>query len=94
MAYRYRAKLILKVPLEGDSGVVRIDKKTMEYLGLKKGEKVEITASFWSVRGTYVLATVDELPSEDEGQGIIRLSKDKLEDGNFRPGDKVIVSKA
>ncbi|MEM4699932.1 MAG: hypothetical protein QXT74_03145 [Candidatus Nezhaarchaeales archaeon] len=90
----YRAKLVIKAPLEGDQGIARIDKKTMEYLGVKKGDKIEITASFWSVRGTYTIAIVDELPPEDEGQGIIRLAKDRLLDGNFRVGDKVIVSKA
>lgn len=90
----YRAKLVIKAPFEGDQGIARIDKKTMEYLGVKKGDKIEITASFWSVRGTYTIAIVDELPPEDEGQGIIRLAKDRLTDGNFRVGDKVIVSKA
>ncbi|MFB0568303.1 MAG: hypothetical protein ACETV0_01595 [Nitrososphaeria archaeon] len=94
MAYSYKAKLILKVPLEGDVGKARLDGKTMEYLGVKRGEKVEITASFWAVRGTYTIAEVDELPASDEGQGVVRLSKDRLEDGNFRPGDKVIVSRA
>ncbi len=94
MSYSYKAKLVLKVPLEGDAGKARLDGKTMEYLGVKKGDKVEITASFWAVRGTYTIAEVDELPSSDEGQGVVRLSKDRLEDGNFRPGDKVIVSRA
>jgi len=94
MAYSYKAKLILKVPLEGDVGKARLDRKTMEYLDVKRGEKVEITASFWAVRGTYTIAEVDELPASDEGQGVVRLSKDRLEDGNFRPGDKVIVSRA
>ena len=94
MAYSYKAKLILKVPLEGDAGKACLDSKTMEYLGVNKGDKVEVTASFWAVRGTYTIAEVDELPSSDEGQGVVRLSKDRLEDGNFRPGDKVIVSKA
>ncbi len=90
----YKAKLVIKAPLEGDQGIARIDKKTMEYLGVKEGDKIEITASFWSVRGTYTIATVAPLPPEDEGQGIIRLAKDRLLDGNFRVGDKVIVSKA
>ncbi len=90
----YKAKLVVKAPFEGDKGIVRLDKKTMEYLGVKKGDKVEITASFWSIRGTYTVASVDELPTEDEGQGIIRIAKDRLEDGNFRVGDKVIVSRA
>lgn len=94
MSYSYKAKLILKVPLEGDVGKARLDRKTMEYVGVKRGEKVEITASFWAVRGTYTIAEVDELPASDEGQGVVRLSKDRLEDGNFRPGDKVIVSRA
>jgi len=94
LSYGYKAKLILKVPVTGDKGSARLDKKTMDYLGVKKGDKVEVTASFWAVRGTYSIATVDELPPEDEGSGIVRLSKDKLEEGNFRPGDKVIVSKA
>jgi hypothetical protein len=92
--YGYRTKVTVKAPFEGDAGVARLDKKTMEYLGVKKGDRVEVTASFWSVRGTYTIAEVDELPPEDEGAGIIRLAKDKLEEGNFRPGDKVIVSKA
>ncbi len=90
----YRAKLVIKAPFEGDKGIARLDKKTMEYLGVKPGDKIEITASFWSIRGTYTIATVAELPPEDEGQGIIRLAKDRLEDGNFRIGDKVIVSRA
>jgi len=94
MSSSYKAKMIVKVPVEGDEGVVRLDKKTMEYLGMKIGDKVEVTSSFWSIRGTYTLAESKELASEDEGQGIIRLSKDKLVDGNFRPGDKVIVTKA
>lgn len=94
MSYRYRSKLVVKIPLEGDKGIARLDKKTMEYLGVKPGDKVEITASFWSVRGTYTIAAVAPLPEDEEGEGIIRLSKDRLEDGNFRPGDKVIVSKA
>ncbi|MEM2497828.1 MAG: hypothetical protein QXR81_05595 [Candidatus Nezhaarchaeales archaeon] len=90
----YRAKLVLKAPFEDDRGIIRLDKKTMEYLGVKKGDRVEVTASFWSTRGTYTIATVAELPPEDEGQGIARLAKDRLEDGNFRVGDKVIVSRA
>lgn len=94
MSYSYKAKLILKAPLEGDVGKARLDKKTMDYIGVDKGDKVEITASFWAVRGTYTIAEVDELPAGDDGQGLVRLSKDRLEDGNFRPGDKVIVSKA
>ena len=94
LSYRYKSKLVVKIPLEGDEGIARLDTKTMEYLGVKQGDKVEITSSFWSVRGTYTIANIDSLPEGDEGEGIIRLSKDRLEDGNFRPGDKVIVSKA
>ena len=94
MSYSYKAKAVIKVPLEDDVSTVRLDKKTMEYLGVKEGDKVEVTASFWAVRGTYTVGKVGELPGEDEGAGIIRISKDLLKEGNFRPGDKVIVSKA
>ncbi len=90
----YKAKVVIRAPYEGDKGIVRMDKKTMEYIGVKKGDAVEITASFWSVRGTYTIARVEELPEGEEEVGIIRLAKDRLEDGNFRVGDKVIISKA
>ncbi len=89
--YPPKAKVVIKSPYKGDKDIVRMDKATMSLLKVKKGDVVEITASFWSPWGSSVTAIVDEL-MEDE-YGIIRLSENKLREGNFKVGDAVIIRK-
>ncbi|MFX0195197.1 MAG: hypothetical protein ACFFCW_03665 [Candidatus Hodarchaeota archaeon] len=81
-----------------DKSLVRIDKKTMSELEVKPGDTI------WVVRYSYVGAklagTVARLLPEDEGKGIVRLSKDLLEKGEkidmgcVTIGTKVILSKS
>lgn len=42
----YRAKLVIKAPFEGDRGIARLDKKTMEYLGVKPEIKLKSLLAF------------------------------------------------
>ncbi|MCP8315668.1 MAG: hypothetical protein H3Z51_02235 [archaeon] len=87
-----RAQLIVAEPVKGDAGIVRIDKATMTYIGVKQGDGIDIVGEIFSA--AQVRAKVEKVASKDEGRGIIRIARDKMEEGNFKVGMKVIVYKS
>ncbi|MCP8305308.1 MAG: hypothetical protein H3Z50_07600 [archaeon] len=87
-----RAQLIVADPVKGDIGIARIDKATMAYVGVKPGDEIDIFGEILS--GAQVRTKVEKGLLKDEGRGIIRIASDKMEEGNFKVGMKVIVYKS
>jgi len=82
-----RAKLIVAEPVKGDVGIARIDKATMQYIGVKPGDEIDIFGGIFSP--AHVRVKVAEALPEDEGKGIIRIAEDKMREGGFKLGMKV-----
>ncbi|MEM1537953.1 MAG: hypothetical protein QXD44_05720 [Candidatus Nezhaarchaeales archaeon] len=86
------AELTVAEPIKGDVGVVRLDRATMTYLGVKPGDYVTVVGELLSY--AHVKARVEEPLPEDEGKAIIRLAADKMLEGGFVEGMRVIVYKS
>ncbi|MCP8319286.1 MAG: hypothetical protein L6N95_05610 [Candidatus Methylarchaceae archaeon HK01B] len=87
-----RAQLIVADPVKGDHSIARIDKATMAYVDVKPGDEIDILGEILS--GAQVRAKVYRGLIKDEGKGIIRIARDKMEEGNFKVGMKVVVYKS
>jgi transitional endoplasmic reticulum ATPase len=71
-----------------DKGIVRIDRESMQKLGLRPGDVVEIIGKRRTV------AIVHPSGPEDEGLGIIRMDGTLRKNAGVSIGDRVIVRKA
>ncbi|MCP8323842.1 MAG: hypothetical protein L6N96_06685 [Candidatus Methylarchaceae archaeon HK02M2] len=87
-----RAQLIIAETVRGDIGIVRVDQATMTYIGVKPGDEIDIFGEILSE--AQIRAKVMQTAQKDEGKGIIRIAKDKMIEGNFKVGMKVIVYKS
>ncbi len=82
-----RAKLIIAKPIEGDVAVARIDTATMQYLGTKEGSEVDIFGGVFTP--IHIRVKVVKAAPDDEDKGIIRISNDKLTEGDLKIGMKI-----
>jgi len=87
-----RVELIVAEPINGDLKCVRLDEATMKYLGVKPGDEVDVFSPSFSP--SQIRAKVEKANPEDEGLGIIRISRDKMLEGGFKPGMRVLVDKS
>ena len=87
-----RVELIVAEPINGDLKCVRLDEATMKYLGVKPGDEVDVFSPGFSP--SQIRARVEKAPPEDEGLGIIRISRDKMLEGGFKLGMRVLVDKS
>lgn len=87
-----RVELIVAEPINGDLKCVRLDEATMKYLGVKPGDEVDVFSPGFSP--SQIKARVEKAPPEDEGLGIIRISRDKMLEGGFKLGMRVLVDKS
>lgn len=87
-----RVELVVAEPIDGDFKCVRLDEATMKYLNVKPGDEVDVFSPSFSP--SQVRARVEKAPPEDEGLGIIRISRDKMLEGGFKPGMRVLVDKS
>lgn len=87
-----RVELIVAEPIDGDFKCVRLDEATMKYLKVKPGDEVDVFSSSFSP--SQIRARVEKAPPEDEGLGIIRISRDKMLEGGFKPGMRVLVDRS
>lgn len=87
-----RVQLIVAEPLEGDHGIARLDEATMKYIEVEPGEEVEIYGVIFSP--AHVSVKVEKATQEDEGKGIVRIARDKMREGDFRPGMMVTVERS
>lgn len=87
-----RVELIVAEPINGDFKCVRLDEATMKYLGVKPGDEVDVFSPSFSP--SQIKAKVEKANPEDEGLGIIRISRDKMLEGGFKPGMRVLVDKS
>lgn len=87
-----RVELIVAEPINGDLKCVRLDEATMKYLGVKPGDEVDVFSPGFSP--SQIRARVEKASPEDEGLGIIRISYDKMLEGGFKLGMRVLVDKS
>ncbi len=87
-----RVELIVAEPIDGDFKCVRLDEATMKYLEVKPGDEVDVFSPSFSP--SQIRAKVEKANPEDEGLGIIRISRDKMLEGGFKPGMRVLVDKS
>lgn len=86
------AELTVAKPVKGDVGVVRLDRATMTYLGVKPGDYVDVIGELLNC--AQIRAKVERGLPEDEGKALIRIATDKMLEGGFIEGMRVIVVKS
>jgi len=87
-----RANLIVAEPVKGDVGIARIDKATMQYIGVKPGDEIDIFGGIFSP--AHVRVKVAEALPEDEGKGIIRIDNLTRKNSGSGLGERVKIHPA
>ena len=75
--------------IDGDQDIARLDETTRQYLGVEPGDDVYISSLSLSL--AQAKTKVAEALKEDEGTSIVRIADDKIKEGNFRVGMRVLV---
>jgi hypothetical protein len=84
-----RVELFVGRGIDGDNGIARLDEHTREYLRVNLGDEVYISGL--SVSLAQANAKVAKALKDDEDKSIIRISDDKIREGNLRIGMRVLV---
>ncbi len=84
-----RVELFVGRGYDGDKGIARLDKHTMEYLGVKPGDEVRISSLALSI--AEAKAKVAEAFIGDEGKSIVRIAEDVMREGSLNIGMRVLV---
>ncbi|WP_455277645.1 hypothetical protein [[Eubacterium] cellulosolvens] len=84
-----RVELFVGRGIDGDQGIVRLDDPTRQYLNVELGDEVYISSLSLSI--AQAKAKVDKALKGDEGTSIVRVADDKIKEGNFRVGMRVLV---
>lgn len=84
-----RIELFVGRGIDGDQGVARLDETTRQYLNVEPGDEVYISSLSLSL--AQAKAKVAEALKGDEGTSIVRIADDKINEGNFRIGMRVLV---
>jgi hypothetical protein len=84
-----RVELFVGRGIDGDQGVARLDETTRQYLNVEPGDEVYISSLSLSL--AQAKAKVAEALKGDEGTSIVRIADDKINEGNFRIGMRVLV---
>lgn len=84
-----RVELFVGRGIDGDQGVARLDETTRQYLGVEPGDEVCISSLSLSL--AQAKAKVAKALKGDEGTSIVRIADDKIKEGNFRIGMRVLI---
>jgi hypothetical protein len=84
-----RVELFVGRGIDGDQGVARLDETTRQYLSVEPGDEVYISSLSLSL--AQAKAKVAKALKGDEGTSIVRIADDKIKEGNFRIGMRVLV---
>jgi hypothetical protein len=84
-----RVELFVGRGIDGDQGTARLDETTRQYLKVEPGDEVYISSLSLSLAQAKV--KVAEALKGDEGTSIVRIAEDKITEGNFRVGMRVLV---
>lgn len=84
-----RIELFVGRGIDGDQGVARLDETTRQYLNVEPGDEVYISSLSLSL--AQAKAKVAKALKGDEGTSIVRIADDKINEGNFRIGMRVLV---